>query len=337
MSKTILYLGNNLKSKNNYHNAYDTLTFNLESSGYVLINVSDKSNQLLRLFDMLFNVYKYRKEIDYVLIDTFSTLAFYFSFLNAMLARKLKISYVLILHGGNLPNRLKKSPRMSRRLFSNSFKNIAPSHYLKYEFEKSGYEVDYIPNTIDIKKYKYKKRNSISPKILYVRALAKIYNPQLLLKAFHKILEIYPDAELCMVGPDRDNIKEELEDFIVSYGMTEQVKLTGALTRKQWHKLSERYDLFINPTTIDNTPVSLIEVAALGLPIITTNVGGIPYLFDETEVTFFLSNNVTELIKKIENAISNQDKIKLQADNARRKVEQFDWKIVEQKWIETLA
>ncbi len=334
--KKILYLGNHIKKKINYHNAYDTLTLNLNQSGYKVYNASDKNNQFLRLLDMLYNTLLYRNKVDYVLIDTFSTLAFYFAYCNAFLARLLNVPYILILHGGDLPKRLQNSPKMSNFLFNNSYKNIAPSNYLKEAFEKKGFEAEYIPNTISIKDYQYRKRNVLKPNFLFVRALAKIYNPILLIKAFAEVLNEYPSAKLCMIGPDRDGSKSEIESLIEKLQITKQVKITGALDRKEWHKLSEDYDVFINPTTVDNTPVSLIEVAALGLPIITTNVGGIPYLFNKNEVTFFESNDLETLIKKMKLITLESDLYIGKALESRKKVEFFDWEIVKNKWCQIL-
>src|SRR5690606_41312383 len=60
-----------------------------------------------------------------------------------------------------------------------------------------------------------------------------------------------------------------------------RVNFTGKLKKKEWIKLSAAYDIFINTSDIDNTPVSVIEAMALGLPVVSTNVGGIPYLIEE--------------------------------------------------------
>ena len=57
--------------------------------------------------------------------------------------------------------------------------------------------------------------------------------------------------------------------------INKNLQIMGKLNKSQWRKLSESYDIFINTTHIDNTPISVIEAMALGLPIVSTNVGGI--------------------------------------------------------------
>ena len=76
-----------------------------------------------------------------------------------------KLKYLPILHGGNLPYRLKKYPKLSSLVFKNSYMNIAPSRYLKYEFEQKGFKTVLIPNVIPIHQYPYKERKKIAPKL----------------------------------------------------------------------------------------------------------------------------------------------------------------------------
>ena len=66
------------------------------------------------------------------------------------------------------------------------------------------------------------------------------------------------------------------------------VKFTGKLEKNEWIKISADAGIFINTSNIDNTPVSLMEAMALGLPVVSTNVGGIPYLIEDRVGKAFL-------------------------------------------------
>src|SRR5690606_10628780 len=119
----------------------------LEQEGYTLVYASEKSQQLLRLWDMLWTTFKYHKRLNIVLIDTYSTRNFYYALLVSQLCRILKLSYMPILRGGNLPYRLQHSPNLSKYIFKYAKLNIAPSLYLKEAFEAKGYtNIVYIPN-----------------------------------------------------------------------------------------------------------------------------------------------------------------------------------------------
>jgi len=329
----ILYIGNNIKSSFNNVTTLSLLSSLLKKEGYSLEIASSKKNQLLRVLDMLWNVIKYKKNIDYILIDTYSTRNFYYTFATSQLARLLKLKYIPILHGGNLPNRLERSPKLSNLIFKNSYKNIAPSNYLKIAFEKKGYNVLFVPNVLEIQKYQFKKRTTFKPYLLYVRAFKELYNPKLAVYVLAKLKETFPNARLCMVGPDKDGALQECKDLALSLKVDSAIAFKGILSKKKWHKLSEEYDVFINTTNFDNTPVSVMEAMALGLPVVSTNVGGLPYLIDDNKSGILVPpNDIDSMTNVIKMLLNDIDRLKELSSNARNKVEQFDWEFVKHQW-----
>ncbi|MGC6429635.1 MAG: glycosyltransferase family 4 protein [Jejuia sp.] len=335
--KTILYIGNILKDSQKTLATIDTLSENLRQDGYKVITTSSKNNKLFRLFDMLWHIIKHRTKVDYVLIDTYSTLNFYYAYLCSQLCRLFKLKYVPILHGGNLPDRLNNSPIKSRQIFKNAFLNIAPSNYIKSSFESFGFSnIKCIANTIEVQKYSFMQRNFDKPKLLWVRAFSKIYNPQLALELLKDLCENNIEAELCMVGPDKDGSLLEVQKLANNLGL--DVKFTGKLSKDEWINLSKEYNIFINTTNVDNTPVSVIEAMALGLPVISTNVGGLPFLIDNLNTGILVQPND---VKGFENAIlrliNNDELVKKVSYNARQKVEQFDWNVVKHDWFSVLS
>ena len=136
-----------------------------------------------------------------------------------------------------------------------------------------------IPNSIDISLYPFLKRSKPKHKILWVRAFDKIYNPKLALETLELLIADFPDAELCMIGPDKDGSLNELSDLARKNSLP--VTFRGKMSKVEWIDISKDFDVFLNTTNFDNTPVSLIEAMALGLPVVSTNVGGIPYLIED--------------------------------------------------------
>jgi glycosyltransferase involved in cell wall biosynthesis len=335
LNKRILYIGNNLTNNTKYPTTMDTLSRLLISENYTVIKSSNKMNKLFRLLDMCLSVYRNRNKIDYLLIDTFSTTNFYYALITSQIARALGIKYIPILHGGNLPMRLDKSKWFSTLIFKNSYQNIAPSNYLTNEFEIRGFSTLFIPNTIEIDKYKFKKRKNIRPNIFWIRAFKELYNPMLAIKVLKLIIEKYKDAKLCMVGPINDNSFKKTQNLVKEYNLENNVEFTGVLSKKEWHKKSEDYDICINTTNFDNTPVSIIESMALGLSIVSTDVGGIKYLIDDSVNGVLVEkDNAEEMAKKILEIIARNDQ--KTALNARFKVENFDWSIVKDEWKKIL-
>lgn len=335
--KNLLYIGNNLSNDNKTPTTVETLGRLLALEGFKVKTASSKSNKLLRLFDMLQAVILSRKDLDYVLIDTYSTTNFYYAFLVSQLCRVLGLKYIPILHGGNLQKRLRNSPRLSKDIFKNAFKNVTPSEYLKAQFKDFDYHnLQVIPNTIELKNYTFKNRIFDKPKLLWVRSFAEIYNPLLAIKILKILNDENIEASLCMVGPEKDGSLKAAKKYAEELGVS--VKFTGKLSKKEWIKLSEKFNIFINTTNFDNMPVSVIEAMALGLPIISTNVGGMPFLIKNREEGLLVEPNNAELFTDvIKNVMLKTIDSKHMIMNARKKVEQFDWDIVKEKWISLLA
>ena len=332
----LLYLGNRLSKHGFNKTTIETLGLHLEQEGFGVYYASNKKSFPFRMLDMMWSVVLYRKQVSYILIDTYSTKAFWYAFVCSLLARLLNIKYIPILHGGDLPNRLKNNPKLCQMVFANAYKNVAPSGYLKQAFENAGFKnVIHIPNSIEIDKYEFKTRAELIPKLLWVRAFASIYNPQMAVKVLQQLQEKYPSASLTMVGPDKDGSLQTTKAFTDSIGVA--VNFTGQLAKEDWWQLASEHDIFINTTHFDNTPISVMEAMALGLPVVSTNVGGIPYLLTDKENALLVSDNdVSKMTDAICSLLEDQQKASDLTLNARHFIEQMDWNVVKEEWKRVL-
>lgn len=336
MKKNLLYIGNKLLSPKNNATSIDTLGLLLEIEGYKMSYASTKVNKVARLLDMIFTTIRLRKKVDYVLIDVYSTNNFWYALIISQLCRFLNLKYIPKLHGGNLPNRFKNNPKLCSLIFDNAHYNIAPSNFLLFSSLESGLKgVYYIPNTIELKNYTFKSRKNIEPKLLWVRSFDKIYNPIMAVKVFIEIKKTYPNATLCMVGPDKDGTLQKTQDFANQQNV--EVTFTGKLSKPDWIKLSQDYDIFINTTHFDNTPVSVIEAMALGLAVVSTNVGGIPFLLENNDTALLVNDNdAKEMENSIKTLIENDETSQKIIKNARELSETFDWEEVKRLWSNIL-
>ena len=333
----ILYIGNKLASSGRTPTTVDVLGKQFEEFAEV-VSVSEKVDKITRLWDMCKSVFT-NKNVDYVIIDTYSTSAFYFAWASAMCCRLLGKKYIPILHGGNLPSRLDRSPTLSKSMFNYSFMNVTPSGYLHHEFEIRGYDkLQTIPNNIDISIYKFKERKNFTPRLLWVRSFEKTYNCTMAVEVLNILIKKYSDAELCMVGPDLDGSMQDTKDLAEKYGFADHIKITGRMTKSDWHKLSEDYDIFINTTNVDNTPVSLVESMALGLPVVSTNVGGIPYMVkDGVNALLVEKGNAEEMAAKIELLVKDSQLAMSISKKARMNAESYGWDTVKKQWQNLLV
>ncbi|NMH29471.1 glycosyltransferase family 4 protein [Flavobacterium silvaticum] len=334
--KKILYIGNKLMIHGQTATTIETLGPMLESEGFTVYYASTVKNKFFRMCDMIGALLRRSFSIDYVIIDTYGAVNFWYALIISQLCRMLHIKYIPFLHGGDLPKRLNKSPFFCRLLFNHSYRNIAPSGYLISIFQQKGFsDIKYIPNTIDIANYPFKKRSSVHPKLLWVRAISTIYNPVMALDVYEQLLKKFPGSSLCIVGPDKNGYLPK----VISHANKKNldVLFTGRLSKPEWISLSQEYDVFINTTRYDNMPVSVIEAMALGLPVVSTNVGGIPFLLKNEETALLVeSEDVTAMANSISRLVENPEMCERMVVKGREMVDDFDWKIVRQKWFDVL-
>ncbi|NAS29835.1 glycosyltransferase [Flavobacteriaceae bacterium R38] len=334
--KKILYIGNKLEGKGKTASSIDVLGTLLENEGYTVYYASSKNNKIFRLLDMLFACFRYRKKADLVLIDTYSTQNFYYALLVSQSCRFFKLPYVPILHGGNLENRLENNLKSCKKIFNHAQICVAPSLFLKDVFKKYGFkEIVHIPNPISIEEYQFIKRDKLKPKLLWVRAFSKIYNPIMALQVVKLLNDMGIEGSLSMVGPDKDGSMGKAKNEAEKLGI--KVEFTGKLHKAEWIAYAKDFDIFINTTNFDNTPVSVVEGMALGLPVISTNAGGIPYLIEHRKEALLVEKGDAEAMANgIKELLEAPELVEKLTQNAKEKVKSFDWKVVKVKWKEII-
>ena len=333
--KRIVYLGNKLEAHGATPSTIDTLTPLLRKIGFKVKAVSSKKNKFARLSEMIAAILR-TKTYDIVLIDTYSTRNFYYALIAAKICNYLDKPFILYLHGGNLQQRLASISVGNLGVLQKAEHVLAPSVYLKEKLDRYFSTIQVIPNSIHLEQYKFQKRLKIEPKIIWVRALAEIYDPFKVLRVAELLQKTYPNYEILMVGPDKEGLKERLQLEIDKKHLN--IKLAGRLSKEEWIMIAENYDIFLNTSKVDNTPVSVIEAMALGLPIVSSRAGGIPYLLEHGETALLvLDTHESDYAINIERMIKYPEMALNLAENARKEAESYDWEQVKHKWLELLA
>ena len=92
-------------------------------------------------------------------------------------------------------------------------------------------------------------------------------------------------------------------------------------------------DIFLNTTNVDNTPVSVIEAMACGLCIVSTNVGGIPYLLEDGVDALLVPPEDTQaMANAVKRILSDRQLAAALSANARKKAGAFSWEKVLPMW-----
>jgi L-malate glycosyltransferase len=302
--------------------------------GYDVISVSSKRNRLARLVEVAWTIARYRKLIDISIIEVYSGLALILADMASLLAKYSRIPLVLVLHGGNLPDFTKRHPRWVRRVLRRADILVAPSKFLAEEFERYGLRTRVIPNVIDLDHYPNLKRGRISPKLIWMRSFHDIYNPHMALEVLRQLKDDYPAATLVMAGADK-GLENQLKDRAAAEGLDESVRFPGFLDHDAKVREFSAADVYLNTNRIDNMPVSILEAWAMGLPVVATNVGGVPYLIEPSETGLLVDDgDVRGMVEAVKSLLKDPELANRLSTQGSRQAEQSSWTFVRQKWEE---
>lgn len=332
--RCILMVGNFLSPVRRTRGYCEDLAEHLAQNGWEIITTSSKNRRLPRLLDMLSTTWHNRRAYALTQVDVFSGSAFLWAEAVCTLLRWLGKPYILTLHGGNLPIFAKRWPGRMLRLLNTANAVTVPSAFLLEQMRNYHSDLRLIPNALDLSSFEFRQRKNIRPRLIWVRAFHKIYNPSLAPKVVHLLEDQFKDTRLFMVGPDMgDGTLQDAKNTTASLGVSEQISFVGAVPRSQVHQWLAEGDIFINTTNIDNAPISVIEAMACGLPVVSTNVGGIPYLLaDGLDALLVPPDNPNAMATAIRRLLKDTKITSEISNNARQRATQFDWPIILPQW-----
>jgi glycosyltransferase involved in cell wall biosynthesis len=133
---------------------------------------------------------------------------------------------------------------------------------------------------------------TIDPKVLFVGRIEKAKGAFDLLSAWKEVLQVYPDAELIMVGPDRTggNFLRHAQKC----GIDKAITLTGSLSSPAVADLMRQCRIVCLPSHGEGTPNVVMEAMACGLPVVATLVGGIPDIVEDGKTGFLVGKGDTK-------------------------------------------
>ena len=330
----ILFIGNHLSRLNQNPSLTEELSQKLEVIGWGVLLSSRRQNKILRLMDMAGTILIKSRQYDIAEVDVFSGQAFLWAEFCTSLLCLQKKPVVLTLHGGNLPEFSAKHPNRVRKLLKKAAIITVPSRYLHETMKQYRADLRIISNAIDINQYQYSQKINPRPELIWLRAFHKMYNPELAIHVLHQLHQEFPTMKLVMVGPDKgDGSLQSAINLVSDYGFEYFVQFPGSVSKTEVPVWLNKGDIFLNTTNVDNTPVSVIEAMACGLCVVSTNVGGIPYLIDNGSDGILTSpDNLEEMAEAVKSLLINPSLASEISKNAREKVEEFDWSKVIPLW-----
>lgn len=261
--------------------------------------------------------------------------ASYASFLLAplpamLIARALGKPVVLNYRSGEAPDHLQRSA-IARAAIARVDKNIVPSRFLVDVFRGFGIDAEIIPNIVDLDRFAFRDRDPLRPRLLSTRNFDALYNMTATIRAFALVQERWPDASLTLVGggPQESQLRALVDQLRLR-----QVTFVGRVRPDEIARYYAENDIYIQSPNIDNMPTSILEAYASGLPVVSTEAGGVPAILADGEHGLLSPLDDDEalasrILKLLEQPGLAQDL----ARNAYAECQAFSWSQVRGQWL----
>jgi len=185
-----------------------------------------------------------------------------------------------------------------------------------------------IHNGIDVSKF-FSSEKGKDILIGTIANLRLVKGHQYLLKAIPTVLEGIPSTKFLIVG--QGPLRKDLEQLAKRLKITKNVIFTGY--QKNIAEILAKLTLFVLPSIREPLGICLLEAMATGLPVVATNIGGIPEVVKDRETGLLVPPKNPEILAHaILTLLQNREKAKNMAIAGRRRVEEkFNLKIMVRK------
>ena len=302
----------------------------LRGDGNVCDILSTKGSVAKRIKAVFALLSKGRK-YDVFHIHACSDRGFLPAILGINIGRLLKKRIVLTFHGGGAEGFFRKKERFVKRYLSRTSANIVLSGFIGRVFDRYGIPYTVIPNVLEADGSAFRARTEIHPRFIGIRSLTETYNIKCTLRAFAIVLEKYPDARLTLLGGGA--LKAQLEQFVADHHI-QNVTFVGQVPNTEISRYLDEADIMVSSSRFDNMPVSVLEGFRAGLLVISSNVGGVPYMIEDgRNGLLFESDNDRQMAEKMLAAVENPDATRRMIANARQSLEDYKWENCREKLL----
>lgn len=300
----------------------------LWEDGYTADIFSTKGSILWRL-GLFCRLRKVARDYDILHIHCCSGWGFLPAIVGVTIGRWLKKRIVLTYHGGGGEKFFAKHIRLVRHYLLRTDANIVLSGFLAKVFDKYQLPYKIIPNIIELDDSHYHQRDVLLPHFICTRAHEPLYNIPCILKAFQKVQTVISESTLTLVGSgtEHDKLIHQSQEMGLK-----NVTFTGRVDNSEIYRYLDQAEIMLSAPTVDNMPVSILEAMNAGLLIISSRVGGVPYMVQNGgNGLLFESNDSEQLAELMLWAIENQSLSKEMMTKAHKEVGRYRWESVKKQ------
>ncbi len=305
----------------------------LQAHGVPTIAVSLKRGRLWHTIYCLLKMIKESSQYDIIVLPLFGTRNSVLWYrIISWFATILRKKTITIVRGGSIVDSIKKSGNPFLQILEQANTILTPSSFFQHIFKERNFESTVMENPISLGKYTFHQKNSIRPRLIWMRTFHDIYNPLMAIDVAAQLVKKYPDFKMIMAGGDK-GLLDACKKAAIENGLGNCISFPGYISLQQKNELAVDYDIYICTNKVDNAPFSFIEFMAMGVPIVSVSVGGIPYLIShQSNGLLCADSSVNEMVNQINLLIENPPLASMIAAQAYQYVQGYDEAIVAAKW-----
>jgi glycosyltransferase involved in cell wall biosynthesis len=203
-----------------------------------------------------------------------------------------------------------------------------------------------IYNGVDIERFKprsnwieLRRELGLDPDKKVVLFVGRLYHRkglETLLKSVPLVLKEFSNVKFVISGTGFKQKEESLRNLAKELDIEDHVTFLGYVPDNKLPLLYSASDIFVLPAIYENFPFAILEAQATGLPVISTNVGGIPEFLVDNENGFVIEpRDPIQLTQKVLTLLQNQRLAKEMGDLGRKLIEEkFDWRLITRQVID---
>lgn len=287
---------------------------------------------VLRFLILVFNLLRVLPKVDTIHLMANSGWSWYLNACPVLWLAHLKRKPVVVNYrGGNAKAFFSKHIKRIKPFMNYASLIVVPSSFLHQVFSDFGFSTTIIPNCVDTNKFKPNIKHEGLFHCLMARNLENIYGIDIGIKAFAQALAQCPNMVLTIAGSGPQ--EGELKSLVVKLNIQQKVNFVGRLNRAQIKKAFKQTHVLLNPSRVDNMPNALLEAQASGVAIITSDVGGIPYMVEHGKTAIMVPNeDVSLMAEGLIELYHNKNLREALQQNSLEHIQQFNWSQGIQQW-----
>lgn len=213
---------------------------------------------------------------------------------------------------------------------------VVPSAFLAEVFAQHGVETVVVPNIVDLERFQWRAQSGSAisqPHILVARNLERIYDIGTAIQAFAQVRRQLPNAVMTVAGSGPE--QASLQELAAGLGLTHAIRFTGRVDAAQMAALYANANVMLNTSVVDNMPNSILEALASGVPVVTSHVGGIPYMVRDGDTALLVPpRDPRATAEAISRILLDHSLATALARRGRDEVQQYCWRSVKCRWLD---